>query len=53
MRIAGLRSLIISIEIVPDRTNPCPRRPFRLLAQGRDSELYGLGLFHLTAIYNE
>jgi hypothetical protein len=37
--------LIISIEIAPDGTNPCPRRSFRLLTQGRDSELYGLGAF--------
>ena len=40
-------SFVISIVIGPAGRILVPDRSFRLLTQGRDSELHGLGLFHL------
>jgi hypothetical protein len=47
-RIAGRLSFVISIEIAPVQRRILQARPaFRLLTQGRDSQLLGLPVVHL------
>ncbi|MET4800299.1 hypothetical protein [Bradyrhizobium sp. LB11.1] len=49
VRIAGLRSLVISIEITPDTANRFVRRSFRLLTHGWDSQSRELKIWSDTA----
>jgi hypothetical protein len=49
VRIAGLRSLIISIGIAPDTANRFVRDSFRLLTHGWDSQWRELKVWRDTA----
>jgi hypothetical protein len=55
VRVVGRRSFVINISDRSIWTNPFVLDSFRLLAQGRDSELRWLELFHVfrRAVHNK